>query len=196
MAEQKKVNDVNVDQLREAMDGLRENPDLGKYQFRVHNEWISGAHCRSSISDFLAGGEEGTHEHVHVLECDEPAGLLGTDRGPSATETLLHALAACLSGSFIYHAANQGVYVEELKIEVEGDLDLGGFLGIDEAIPSNFQQIRVKFIVKADASEEKISELCEYAQRRSPVFNSVTRPIPVDVSIESERVTAAAHAHR
>ena len=195
MAEQKKVNDLDVEQLHGAIDGMREEPESGKYQFRAHNEWVSGAHCRSSINDFRAAGEEGTHEHAHVLEGDEPAGLLGTDCGPNATETLLHALAACLNASFIYHAANQGIFVEELKIEVEGDIDLGGFLGIDEAIPSNFQQIRVKFLVKAEASEEKIRELCEYAQRRSPVFNSVTRPIPVDVSFESERVTASAHAH-
>ncbi|MHC4388015.1 MAG: OsmC family protein [Planctomycetota bacterium] len=194
MAGQEKVNGLDVEALAGCKDDLKDNPDVGKYKFRAKNEWVDGAHCRTEIKDFCAAGEEGSHDKVHVLEGDEPAGLLGEDHGPNATEALLHALGACLNASFIYHAAAQGVKVDELVFELEGDLDLNGFLGVDENVPSNFQQIRVKCSVKADAPREKLEELCEYAQRRSPVFNSVTRPVPVEVMLETAEVTTEAHA--
>jgi uncharacterized OsmC-like protein len=155
---------------------------------------VDGAHCRSTIQDFRAGGQEDTSRaRAHVLEGDEPTTLLGEDKGPNATETLLHALAACLNASFIYHAAAQGIKVHELEFDVEGDIDLNGFLGLNEQVPSNFQQIRVTCRARADAPREKIEELCEYAQKRSPVFNSVSRPVPVHVMLETSEVTAGAH---
>ncbi len=187
------INQIDVKRLQEVMGQFRHSPELGKYQFRAKNKWVSGAHSHSVIKDFQAGGQEDTsREDAHILIADEPTSLLGGDLGANATETLLHALGACLNASFIYHAANQGVEVEQLEIELEGDLDLNGFLGIDENVPSNFQQIRVKFKVKADASEEKIQELCEYAQKRSPVFNSISKPVPITVTLET---TKMAHAH-
>lgn len=195
MAGQKMLNGLDVEKLQECKNELKINPSLGEYKFRVKNEWVEGAHCRTTIKDFWAGGAEDTsRERAHVLEGDEPVSLLGEDHGPNATEALLHALGACLNASFIYHAADQGVKVEKLEFEIEGELDLNGFLGIDENVPSNFQQIRVKCKVKADASREKLEELCEYAQKRSPVFNSVSRPVPIDVTLESIAVTAGAHA--
>lgn len=185
MTEQKIVNGLDVELLAESMDEMRDNPDVGKYKFRAKNVWVNGAHCRSTIKDFSAAGIEGEHEKIHVLEGDEPSGLLGEDNGPNATEALLHALGACLNASFIYHAADQGIRIDQLEFEIEGDLDLNGFLGLDQQVPSNFQHIRVKCKVQADAPREKLEELCEYAQKRSPVFNSVIRPIPVDVTLET-----------
>jgi uncharacterized OsmC-like protein len=102
-------------------------------------------------------------------------------------------LGACLNASFIYHAAAQGVKIDELEFELEGDLDLNGFLGVNEDVPSNFTQIRVKCKVRSDAPREKLEELCEYAQKRSPVFNTVSRPVPVDVTLETIEVAAASH---
>ncbi|MHC4154626.1 MAG: OsmC family protein [Planctomycetota bacterium] len=195
MAEERIVNGIMVEQLDDCMDGMRDNPELGKYQFRARNKWVNGAHCRSTIQDFRAAGQEDTSRaRAHVLEGDEPTTLLGEDHGPNATETLLHALGACLNASFIYHAAAQGIKVQELEFDIEGDIDLNGFLGLNEQVPSNFQQIRVTCRAKADAPQEKIEELCEYAQKRSPVFNSVSRPVPVHVVLETPKVHATGHA--
>jgi uncharacterized OsmC-like protein len=185
------LNGLNVEQLQGCKDEMKGNPDVGKYQFRATNRWVNGAHCRTTIQDFWAAGQEDkSRQRAHVLEGDEPTTLLGEDHGPNATEGLLHALGACLNASFIYHAAAQGIKVDELEFELEGDLDLNGFLGVNESVPSNFQQIRVKCRVKANAPREKLEELCEYAQKRSPVFNTVSRPVPVHVLLESPEVVA------
>ena len=119
----------------------------------------------------------------HGLEADEPESVLGTDLGANAAEALLHGLASCLNTTFIYYAAAEGVHIDEL--ELEGDIDLRGILGIDPDVPNGFQHIAVTFNVKSDAPRETVEELVELAQRRSPVLWSVTHPVPVTVSYEA-----------
>jgi uncharacterized OsmC-like protein len=194
MIEENIVNGINVEDLTDCIDDFGQNPELGRYKFRAKNRWVDGAHCRSTIQDFWAAGQEDTsRQGPHVLEGDEPTTLLGTNYGPNATETLLHALGACLNTSIIYHAAAQGIKIDELELDMQGDIDLNGFLGTDESVPSNFQRITVECRIRADAPREKLEELWDYAQKRSPVFNSVTLPIPVDVSLETSRVSVGTH---
>jgi uncharacterized OsmC-like protein len=175
-------NGVDVDRLKETMSAIKSDPDIAQFTFRAHNRWVSGGHCRTKIKDFHgAGHEDATRAQSFVLVADEPEVLLGEDNGPNATEAVLHALAACLNASFIYNAAAQGVAIEELELEMEGNLDLHGFLGMDPNVRNGFEQINVMFKVKSDAPREKIAELVELAQQRSPVFDVVTHPVPVDV---------------
>lgn len=184
---QKMVNGLDVMRLHDTIKLLRENPELAKFKFRAHNKWVEGAHLENAIYDFYGAGQEMTHTQKFVMHGDEPDILIGTDYGPNATESLLAALASCLNATLIYHASARGIQVEGLELEMEGDIDLRGFLGIDESVRNGFQNIRVKCKVKADASDEKIDELCRLAQKYSPVFDGVTHETPVQVT--SERLT-------
>jgi uncharacterized OsmC-like protein len=142
-----------------------------------------GMHSPDETQDFAAGGDEQTTRPApFVLEADEPLILLGDDSAPNATEALLHALSACLSTTFIYHAAARGIEIDELELEMEGSLDVRGVLGLSDEVRNGYEQINVTFSVKSDASPEQISELVELAQARSPVFDIVTHPTPVSVT--------------
>jgi uncharacterized OsmC-like protein len=61
---------------------------------------------------------------------------------------------------------------------------LQGFLGLSETIPVGYQEIRVTFKIDADISEQEKEELIQMAQKYSPVFNSVAKPVPVKVSLD------------
>ncbi len=186
LTKEKTLNGVAVDELEGSIDGLKQSPELGKFKFRAHNKWINGAHCKTSIKDFCAAGEEdSSRKKAHKIEADEPVGLQGKDHGANATEALLHALASCLNTSFIYHATLQGVKIDELEFELEGDIDINGFLGLDENVRNGFQKIDVICKVKADASREELEELCQCAQDRSPVFDVVSHSVPVTVRLET-----------
>ena len=76
-----------------------------------------------------------------------------------------------------------------MKSRFEGDLDLRGFLGISEEVPVGYENIRVFFSIDADISEEKKEELLQMAQKYSPVFNSITKPISVSVELDSKWIT-------
>ncbi|NGX60763.1 MAG: hypothetical protein K940chlam9_00231 [Chlamydiae bacterium] len=176
------VNGIDCQKLETSIGQIRENKELGKFKLRAHNSWHEGGHCETKISDFYGlCKEQNVRKETFSLHADEPAMLCGTDKGPNATEALLHALASCLNTTFVYMAARKGIAIESLKFELEGDLDLRGFLGIDEEIPKGFQKIRITCHAKGDAPKDQLAQLCQLAQKYSPVFNTLTRSVPVEV---------------
>jgi uncharacterized OsmC-like protein len=183
MVQQTILNGIELGELSDCMSSLRQSPEIGKCTFKVTNRWLAGAHSLTEIDDFCASGETIHREKTHLIEADEPVLLLGTDQAANATEALLHALGACLNASFIYHATDQGIAIESLEIELAGNIDINGFLGLNEDIHNGFESIDVIFHVKSDAPTEKIEELCKYAQQRSPVFDTVTNPVSVNVCL-------------
>jgi uncharacterized OsmC-like protein len=178
------LNGLSVNDLSETIDTIANKSELGKFQVAAKTTWIHGGHCQTRIKQFCSGGEILEHRHAHILEADEPEELLGTDLGANATEALLHAVASCLSASFIYHATAQNINIHEMEMTLTGNLDLNGFLGIDENIPSGFQDIQINWKVKSNATDQQLQDLCKYAQARSPVFNSVKSPVPINVNLE------------
>ena len=179
------INGVDVDQLFSTIDAIKENPGLAKFEFRANNQWIDGGHNRTSVKDFYgAGREDASRKQTFVFDNDEPVVLLGEDNGANPVEFVLHALAGCLTTSLVYHAAAQGIKIDAVESKFEGDLDLRGFLGMNEDVRNGYEDIRVTFKIKSDAPEEKLKELCELAQKRSPVFDIVTNRVPVDVQLK------------
>lgn len=180
------MNGVDVGRLQQTVDAIRERPAAAKFRFRAMNRWEDGAHSATTIQDFQVAGEENTtRSRPFVLDADEPDVLLGQDHGPNATEAALYALASCLNTTFIYNAASRGVKIDELEIDLEGDLDLRGFLGLSPDVRRGYEGIRATFTVKSDAPREVLEVLTELAQKRSPVFDIVTNPTPVSVRLET-----------
>ena len=181
------INGVDVDQLFSTIDAIKETPGLAKFEFRANNRWINGGHNRTSVKDFYgAGREDASRKQTFVFDNDEPVVLLGEDNGANPVEFVLHALAGCLTTSLVYHAAAQGIKIDAVESTFEGDLDLRGFLGMNEDVRNGYEGIRVTFKIKADAPEEKLKELCELAQKRSPVFDIVTNRVPVKVQLKTD----------
>jgi uncharacterized OsmC-like protein len=178
------VNGVAVDRLVETIDHLKANPGLGEFRFRTKNRWINGTHSRAENWSFYgAGSEDVTRRAPHVHEMDEPPLLLGEDQGSNPGEHLLNALSGCVTTTFIAYASAQGVKIDELRTELEGDIDLRGFLGISDDVRPGFREIRVKFFVKSKAPPEKIRELIQLTGRRSAVTDSLSRGVPIHVAL-------------
>jgi uncharacterized OsmC-like protein len=183
--EQKVVNGVNVTGLFETIDAIKGQPEIAKFNFRAGNKWINGGRNRTTVNDYSGACQSFTRSEPFVFEKDEPPVLLGTDKGANPVEYVLAALAGCLTTSLVYHAAAQGIEIEEVESTYQGNLDLHGFLGMDENIRNGYENLRVTFRVKGNAPEEKLQELVELAQKRSPVFDIVTRGVPVSVKYAS-----------
>lgn len=179
------VNGVNVEKMVATINLLKEKPELARFTFRAKNKWVNGAHSQTEIDGFYGAGQEQKREKPHVLVGDEPAALLGEDHGANAVEAVLHALASCLAVGFIYNAAAQGIKVEELTFNLEGNIDLQGFLGLSKEVRPGFGDIKLSYKVKSNAPREKLEELCQYVQDTSPVLDIVKNSVPVSVSLES-----------
>jgi uncharacterized OsmC-like protein len=181
------VNGVDRSKLFETIDLIKATPGVAKFKFRVSNEWVDGGPNRSTIKTFYGAGTNIDHQAPFVLDADEPAILLGQDKGANPVEYLLHALAACVTTSMVYHAAAKGITIEEVESSLEGDIDLHGFLGLDPNVRRGYQQIRMKFRIKADVPDDQLQELCAMGPKYSPVFDTITNGTQVQVSAEPMR---------
>jgi uncharacterized OsmC-like protein len=186
------MNGVNVKRLFATIEAVKAAPRLAEFRFDAEHEWQDGAHNRTTIREFYGTCEAQPHARPFVLDNDEPNVLLGEDRSPNPVEYVLHALAGCLTTSLVYHAAARGIRVRRVEARLEGDLDLRGFLGISDDVRNGYQGIRVGFRVDADASDEVLEELVRMAQARSPVFDIVSHPVPVSVTVRRSAAGAEA----
>ena len=185
MSNLQELNGVDVNRLIDTIKAVGNDPELGKFRFRAKSQWINGGHYKSEIKEFYgAGKEDDTRDKPFVFQGDEPDVLLGTNKGANPVEFVLHGLAGCLSTTFIYYAAAEGVKIDSLDFQLEGDLDIQGMLGLSNKVRPGYQNIRVTFNVVSNASDEKLQELCKLAQMRSPVFNTLSEPVPVDVQLK------------
>jgi uncharacterized OsmC-like protein len=177
------INGVDLNILNETVSALKKDPELGKCKFRARNKWINANHNCTVVSDFFGAKQEMTHAQAFELHADEPPILAGQDQGANPVEHLLHALASCVTTGMVAHAAVKGIHIEELESELEGDIDLNGFLGLNPEIPKGYTNIRLKFKVKTDAENLKLlKRLSEF----SPVYNTLIHGTRVDIDIESK----------
>jgi uncharacterized OsmC-like protein len=110
--------------------------------------------------------------------------LLGEDKGPNPVEYALTALAACVTTSIVYHAAAKGIKLNAVESRLEGDIDLRGFLGLSKDVPRGYKEIRMYFKIDADVPDEKLQELVQLGPTYSPVFDTLSRAVPVSVQLE------------
>ena len=174
------VNGVNLEVLGGTVGAVQAEPQLGICRFRTSNTWVDGAQNRSEIRGFFGAGQEIAHKQGFRLLADEPAILAGNDDGANPVEYLLHALAACLTTSMVAHAAVRGISIDAIESELEGDIDLNGFLGLDPDTAKGFTRIRAEFRIQAaDEDMDAIRSLADF----SPVLNTLTGGVPVDMTI-------------
>ena len=184
MTEKKGVNGVDVDKLFETINAVKNTPVIAKFKFRATNRWIKGGHNRTIIKNFYGTEKDHIHDEPFELDADEPPLLLGEDNGPNPVEYVLTALAACVTTSIVYHAAAKGIKINAMESRLEGDIDLRGFLGISKDVPKGYKEIRMFCKIDADAPEDKLQEIVQLGPTYSPVFDTITRAVPVSVHLE------------
>jgi uncharacterized OsmC-like protein len=177
------VNGVDLGILGETVQAIAAEAALGQCRFRASNSWLGGNHNCTTVTGFYGAKQEIAHRQTFELHADEPPILAGQDTGANPVEHLLNALAACVTTSMVAHAAVRGIHIEALESELEGDLDLRGFLGLDAQVPKGFTDIRVRFRVKADPKDlETLKSLTAF----SPVFNTLTQGVNVAIEVEGK----------
>lgn len=177
------LNGVDTPTLFATIDAVDAQRGLASFQFRASNTWQAGTHSRTSITSFYGAG--GEHEHVRefVIDADHPAVLVGADNGPLPVELMLAALTSCLTSGIGNIAAARGVELHEVTSVVEGELDIQGILGLSDEVRNGYRKIRVDFRIAGDASDEKLRQIVEQSRARSAVFDVITNPTPVEITV-------------
>ena len=91
----------------------------------------------------------------------------------------------------MFHATARGIKIHKLSTELVGNLDLQGFLALDNSVPIGYESISIKMNIEADCSDEEIDELIHFAKDHSPVCSTVCKPVPVTLErVKKEKVAA------
>ncbi len=175
------INGVNVTGLQETVANLKNDPSLAHCEFRVTNQWVNGDENRSQTCDFYAAGAEQTHKKTFHFQAGEPGLLEGHDEGANPVEYLLSALSGCMTTTIAYYAALNGHVIKKMESTYKGDLNLQGILGLDPNVRPGYQKIRVEFKIQTDAPAEELEKYYPF----SPVYDVVSKSVPVEVSIET-----------
>ena len=177
------INGFSAEAISETISAIQGNPEIAKFQFRVKNKWITAGYNQATIKDFYGGCQEDTsREKEWVFNNGEPPILLGNNEVANPVEYLLSALSGCMTTTMAVHAAARGIEIESIESKFEGDLDVQGFLGLDESVRQGYQKIRVSFDIKGDLTDEQKQELISFT-KNSPVYDVVTNGTKVEVGL-------------
>ncbi|KAB1186635.1 MULTISPECIES: OsmC family protein [Haloferax] len=113
---------------------------------------------------------------------DEPEHLGGTDVGPNPVEYLLGALAGCLNVTAHLVAREMELDIQNLTIDIEGDLDPAKFMGLSDDARAGYEEIRVDVSADVDASDETIRTWLSTVEERCPVSDNLVNSTPLALS--------------
>ncbi len=175
--EMSQLNGFDKQQMQEMVDAVRKQPQLAQATLFAKVGWRSGFFTEASVKDFTAGGvkNETSRPKPFSIPQDHPPELGGSNKGATAGELLLATLGHCVSGGFAASGAALGVPIDSLNVEVEGDVDLQGMLGLPEpgAVRPGFKEFRIRYFVKSRASREELEKVAKMAEDLSPVKDSL-----------------------
>jgi uncharacterized OsmC-like protein len=176
-------NGVNVEALIAAREALTNAPQAAQFKWRAACEWKNGTHSNSTVESFFGLGEEQHRKKTFRFDADHPEVFASEDHGPTPVEFVLVGLATCLTAGVAAVAQNRNIQLNSVKASIEGDMNILGILGADPEVRNGFNDIRVHFDIDADASQSDIEALVAQSQKRSAVFDVVTNPSNVSVSV-------------
>lgn len=176
-------NGVNVEALLGAREALTEAPAGAKFTWRATCDWVNGTHSATSVRGFFGLGEEQSHRTEFRFDTDHPEIFASEDHGATPVEIVLAGLAGCLTAGIAAVAQNRKIQLRSVRATLEGGMDLQGILGIDSDVRNGFDGIKVHYEIDADASKEDIAALVAQSQKRSAVYDIITNPTDVTVTV-------------
>lgn len=169
------INGIDTKQVSQIIEMVKGNPAVAETTFFSTTTWRSGFNNETAIKDFELGKNRVTRTQTFKVVGDHPPELLGTNGGPTSVEILLAALGHCLASGWSTYGAVTGVPIEELKVQVDGNIDLQGMLMLPQpgAVRPGYQEIRAKYYIKSKASRSQLEQVKKMAEDLSPTRDSL-----------------------
>ena len=172
------LNGIHVAALRSNIEAVRRTPEKGRTSWRVQSTWKGGTRSDHHISEFSIAGRVVPREFT--ICSDEPAELGGTNRYANPQEILMASLNACMMFGYAALAGLMGITLTRLEVELRGDIDTRGFLGIDAGVPAGYRGLTQVVRISGDATEAEFARLHEAVRATSPNLYNITREVPTD----------------
>jgi len=171
------VNGINIEALRGAIEAIAQDPAKGMTHWEITSYWRGGTRSDARVKRYSIGGAEIAKDFT--IKVDEPLELCGTNQYANPQEYLLAALNACMIVGYSAWCAHEGIELEELRIETEGDIDLRGFLGIDPTVKPGYDHLRYTVHVKGSGTPEQFEKIHRTVMATSPNYFNLSTAIPL-----------------
>ena len=165
------LNAVDIASVAGLAAKIQESPEVASTTWSASVEWDAGFRSTAKIREF------------DPIASDEPASLGGGDTGPNPVEQLLGALGNCLAVGYAANATGLGIAINNLSVDLEGDLDLHTFLGLNPDGNAGYDAIRVKVNLDADATPAELAQLHEAVVSTSPIGHTLGRAVPLEIDL-------------
>jgi uncharacterized OsmC-like protein len=171
------LNGINTSALRGVIEAISQDPSKGMTRWQAATRWTGGARSETRVTSGVIGGQRIVKNFsIHV---DEPLELCGTNLHPNPQETLLAALNACMTMGYVAQCSLEGIELEDLRIETEGEIDLRGFLGINPSVKPGYDQVRYTVHIKGSGTPEQFEAIHRTVMTTSPNYFNLRNPIPL-----------------
>ena len=111
-----------------------------------------------------------------VAEAGLHAAAGGDGHWACSGDMLLQSLAACAGVTLSAVAKALGIALRGGKVIAEGDLDWRGTLGVSKEAPVGFSDVRLRFEIDADATDEQRANLLRLAERYCVIYQTLKNP--------------------
>lgn len=165
------LNDIDIAAVAGLAAKVQEKPEVAQTVWKASVKWDGGFRSLSSVRDF------------DPVASDEPTSFGGTNTAANPVEQLLAALGNCLAVGYAANATEAGIEIKNLSIDVEGDLNLYTFLGLNPEGNAGYEAIRVQITLESDADEEQLAALHRTVVGTSPVGHTLSRPVQVEIEL-------------
>jgi len=147
---------------------------------------LATAGVRPRVRTSLVGGtatQVTVRAGAHEWTVDEPPALGGQDTGANPVEHLLAALGSCQVITYQVWAAKLGIALDEVEVDLRGELDIRGFFGLSEQVRPGFQSVSVDVLLRGPEPAERYEELSDAVERHCPVLDNITTEAPVESTL-------------
>ncbi len=172
------INGIDMDILENEVIKLsRKEPELFRKTFKAQTTWNNATSVTMKAEN---------NELLVNCGCENPFACgMDPNRAFNPLEVALGSLGACMTVAYAAFAALMGITVKDLRVEIEGDMDVGPLYHVEDESPLGFSQMRMNVFIDSNATEDQLRELDELAQRKSPILNMVTQAKPMETHIHS-----------
>lgn len=169
------INGIEVEALQRTIESIKKDASLAATRWKVKSRWVDGTRTDHDVNSVEIGGEEVYRQFQ--IQIDEPHELCGSNQFANPQEYLLAATNACMMVGYSAVAALMGITLSKLELEITGDIDLRGFLGIDQDIAPGYESLHYLVRISGDGTPDQLRQLHQTVQRTSPNYHNISQPI-------------------
>src|SRR5688572_4742782 len=175
------VNGLDVESLAQIVEEIKSDAGKGFVRFKVASSWKGQTRSEARVESFFMDGKEIPRQFS--ITADEPLELLGQNTAPNPQELLMAAFNACIMVGYVANASVNGVTLENVEIETEGELNLRGFLGLDPDVKPGYDSIRVRVRLTGNGTRQQYESIHEQVLKTSPNYFNIAQPVRVEAEL-------------